>query len=213
VQRTNFTYSVQFPQGLTIGQMMISTTNRLQIDDRVTLGVQGQTARFANFGTSGLEIGSTGFTNGNVYNGATGTTLLRSNATVRGFVRAAGGITTQPPVTITGGTFPNTPTPSQTTSFTVAWPNSMPAGIFLPPDTPPPSDPPRPIAPGAYAELNVQSRSRVALRSGNYFFDSFNSEPQAQIFVDTSAGPIVIYTRNHRTSMVCARPNTRPGRA
>jgi hypothetical protein len=187
-------FEIAFPQGLTPAEVFMSATERFQGDDRVWLGELGSITHVASVGNAGLELGSQADARANVYN-AGGVTFLRSQARVRGFARAAGAITTQEPVFIDGGQQPNTPVPSTTTRWTVHWPAVLADGILLEPDQPPAGQPPLPIAPGGYGFIDVRSRSRVALSSGSYFFNSFNTEPQAEVFVDTSAGPIFIYTR------------------
>ncbi|HEY5962072.1 MAG TPA: hypothetical protein VIV60_36195, partial [Polyangiaceae bacterium] len=81
-------------------------------------------------------------------------------------------------------------------TWQVPWPSTVQSAILLGPDQPPTAQPPLSIAPGSYAGLNVQSRSRVALTTGTYFFDTFNTEPDAKVFVNTSSGPIFIYVRS-----------------
>jgi hypothetical protein len=186
---TTETFSVTTPQGISPANTFLSATNRLQVDDRNTLGTATTLETVANFGSNGLEIGSGGLTNANVYNAA-GTTFLRSQAHVRGFVKAAGAISTQEPVTVDGGRFPNSPTTATTTTWTVQWPSTDQGNVFVNPDGQ------QTLAPGAYGDVTVQSRAKLFLRSGTYFFRSFDSEPQAQILIDKTAGSIFIYVRN-----------------
>ncbi len=186
-------FSVTTPSGLGPADMFMSTTSRLQVDDRVVLGTSSVLESVANFGSAGFELGAQAVAHANVYS-AGGTTFLRSQSAVGGFVRAVGTIQTQPPVTI-GSQQPNTATASTPTLFTVAPPATTQPFLFLDVDQPPAGQPPRAIAPGAYAGLDVHSRSRVSLTAGTYFFDSFNTEPDAQVFIDTSSGPIFIYTK------------------
>ena len=188
------TFSVTTPAGIGPADMFMSTTGRLQIDDQAVLGTASKLENLANFGSAGFELGGLAVAHANVYNAA-GTTWLRSQSTVRGFVRGPGLIQTQPPVTVQGGQQPNTATASAVTSWTVTPPATQQSFIFLDVDQPPAAQPPMPIAPGAYAGIDVHSRSRVKLSAGTYFFDSFNTEPDAQVFLDTSAGSIFIYTK------------------
>jgi hypothetical protein len=48
-------------------------------------------------------------------------------------------------------------------------------------------------SPGSYGALDVRSRADLFLTAGNYFFNSFNVEPQGRIHVDKAAGPIQLY--------------------
>jgi len=81
-------FAVTTPSGLGPADMFMSTTSRLQIDDRVVLGTSSGLESVANFGSAGFELGAQAVAHANVYS-ASGTTLLRSRSTVSGFVRAA----------------------------------------------------------------------------------------------------------------------------
>ncbi|HEX2873525.1 MAG TPA: C-type lectin domain-containing protein [Polyangiaceae bacterium] len=192
---TTSTFSIQLPSGSGPRDVFMSTTERLQIDDQVVAGAAApsELERIANFGTGGLEIGSISDINADVLNGA-GPATLRSRAHVRGAVRAAGAITPPPqdPVFVDGGLFPNSPLSSGVTSWEVRFPTTNAGVVYRGPDL----TTPFPVKPGAYSSVDIQSRSRIKLESGTYYFDSFNSEPQAEILLDRSQGPIFIYVKN-----------------
>lgn len=57
---TTETFSVTTPQGIPPANTFLSATNRLQVDDRNTLGTATTLETIANFGSNGLEIGSAG---------------------------------------------------------------------------------------------------------------------------------------------------------
>ena len=124
---------------------------------------------------------------------STGRVFLRSSANVRGFVRSGSTITKQLGATVQGGEFPNSATPSTPTSWTINFPDTNQGDVFLPPNQT------RTLAPGSWGNLNVQSRSTVFLRHGSYYFQSLNTEPEARIMLDKSAGPIFIYVKNSYT--------------
>jgi hypothetical protein len=186
---TTDTLSIVLPTGIQPHQAFMSSSDRLQVDARVTLGTPNALEHVSNLGANGLELGSMGFAHANVYNAA-GPTNLRSQATVRGFVRAHGIIDAQEPVFVTGGRFPSTPVPATTFSWGITWPPSSLGDVIL---HQPPSD--RTLDPGRYGTLDIHNGSRVFLRSGTYYFQSFNSEPGSQVVVDKSQGPVVIYAR------------------
>jgi Cys-rich repeat protein len=56
------------------------------------------------------------------------------------------------------------------------------------------------LAPGAYGNLTINSRSTVSLKSGTYYFTSFSTEPQAKINLDETAGPVIIYVTGSLTA-------------
>lgn len=187
-------FSITIPEGVAPPDAFMTSTERLQVDDQVVLGTQQKLEAIGNIGTAGFELGSLAVANANVYNQA-GAAYLRSQSSIRGFLRTTGAVTTQPPVTVTGGTFPNSVVNSSTVTWQVPWPASVQPAISLDADQPPVAQPPLAVAPGSYAGFNLQPRARAALTAGTYFFDSFNTEPEAKVFIDTSSGPIFIYTR------------------
>jgi hypothetical protein len=185
------TFSVQLPAGSALRDVFMTTTDRLQLDDQIIAGEPAKLEQLANFGPGGLDIGSLADVSANVFNAA-GTTLLRSRSHVRGAVRAAGAITPQEPVFVDGGRFPNSTIASGVTSWQVSFPATNAGPVYRGPDLAAAF----PVLPGAYSGIDVQTRSRIKLSSGTYYLDSFNSEPQAEILLDRSSGPIFIYVKS-----------------
>jgi hypothetical protein len=174
------------PRGFALSTMFMSASDRLQLDDRVTLAQAGQLPALAGLGSSGVQVGAGGQVYGDVYSG--GGVLLRSSSHVYGSVRAAGSITGQDPVLVDGGATPNTAVPAATTTISVSFP-APEAGKIVGPDGPAVS-----IAPGSYESLVLRSRGRVRLQPGAYYFGTFNSEPQAEI--ELTGSPTTIYVKN-----------------
>jgi hypothetical protein len=52
------------------------------------------------------------------------------------------------------------------------------------------------LAPGNFGAVSIQSRAKVTLSAGTYYFDGLGVEPQAEIALNTSGGPVVIYVRD-----------------
>ncbi|HEY5955083.1 MAG TPA: hypothetical protein VIV60_00970, partial [Polyangiaceae bacterium] len=52
------TFSITVPEGITPPDTFLSSTERLQIDDQVTLGAQPQLEAIGNFGSGGFELGA-----------------------------------------------------------------------------------------------------------------------------------------------------------
>jgi hypothetical protein len=186
------TLSVMVPRGLPLSSAFISATQRLQIDDRVTLADPSQRPTVSSLGQAGAELGAGVVANTNVT--SVGNVTLRSAAHVLGAVTTAGQIITQNDVRIDGQRSTGATVAPQTTSWTVTFPSTAAATVIAGPD-----GPLTPVAPGAYGGLDVRSRGRVALRAGTYYLGYFNSEPQGQIQLDTSGGAIVIYVRDSFT--------------
>jgi hypothetical protein len=122
--------SITLPTVVAPQDAFMSSSQRMQIDARVVLGAASALEHVSNLGSLGLELGSIGFAHANLYNAA-GPTELRSQSTVRGFVRANGTIGKQPPVTIQGGEFQNTPVPATTLSWPITWPPSSTGDVIL----------------------------------------------------------------------------------
>jgi hypothetical protein len=183
------TFSITLPQSVAPVDSLLATTERLQVGDRVTLGESPAIKSVSNLGANGLELGASNLVHANVQNGG-GSTTVRISTRIRGFLRAVDPITKQNPVYVEGGEFPNTPVPDAVTQWTVDWPTVNRGNVYVGDDQVTALDP------GAYGTIDVRSRARVTLRSGTYFFESFASEPQAQLLLDKTNGPIFIYIRN-----------------
>jgi hypothetical protein len=180
--------TLTFPRGVPLSAVFLSASDRLQIDDRVTLGQSGQLPMVAGLGPSGAELGSGVQAFTNVTSGAS--LFLRSAAHIRGSVTAAGAITKQrADVVIDGQTVSNTPVSSQTTSFDVVFPGTTGGPVTVGPEGPLVS-----LTPGAYGSLDVRSRGKISLTTGTYYFDSFNTEPQGEI--QLNGAPIYLYVKN-----------------
>lgn len=108
-----------------------------------------------------------------------------------GAARAAGAIVEQEPVQVDGGTFEFVTVPETELSWSIQWPSEE-----EPLQTTGPDGPILPVAPGAYAGLQIYARGKVQLSTGTYYFGTLVSEPEAEILADTSLGPIFIYTRD-----------------
>lgn len=184
--------SITVPRGVPLSSAFISATQRLQIDDQVTLAQSGQLPTIASLGSGGAELGSKVFAYTNVVSLADVT--LRSSAHVVGSVTTAGRIHPQDGVIVDGARNEGAQVTPVTTSWTVNFPASSAATVVAGPD-----GPLTPIAPGAYGGIDVRSRGRVSLSAGTYFLGYFNTEPQAEIQLDTSRGAIFLYVRDSFT--------------
>lgn len=176
-----------YPRGQALASVFMSASDYLQVDDRVTLAQAGHLPIVAGLGSSGVVIGAGARAYSNVFSG--GPVALQASSHVYGFVKAAGKVTKQQTdVLVDGGITEYTPVPTASTSINVNFP---PAGT---PQTIGPDGPIVPLAPGSYASLDVRSRGRVSLKAGSYYFDTFNSEPQAE--VQLNGAPIYIYVKS-----------------
>jgi photosystem II stability/assembly factor-like uncharacterized protein len=122
-----------------------------------------------------------------------GPVTIGDRAIITGSVRSSSTITRNANggSVVTGGIFPN-----QTLNFppalvvTPAFPVRNNGNVTLNPGQT------SPIAPAAYNQVTIFSRATANLRAGNYFFNSFDLEPQAVLSLNQGAGPIEIQIRN-----------------
>ncbi|MES1188261.1 MAG: C-type lectin domain-containing protein, partial [Myxococcales bacterium] len=181
--------SVVIPRGSNIGDVMISSSDKVTIDDRSTLAKASKLSKVANLGTNTLELGAgvkayaDVFSVGNV-------SFLRSGSQIAGSLTTSGTILQQNNVTISGLVKTGTSIPPNETKWSVPWPTGVTNDISRAPDAPNFD-----IAPGSYDSIQVYSRATITLRSGTYFINSLVLEPQAHFRVDTSSGPVLIYVR------------------
>ena len=167
---------------------LLSASDSLVVDDRVTIGTTALEVAAA-FGTSTTtQIAAGVQAHANLTSRAP--VFMGSSATIFGFARSGSTITKQLGARVLGGEFPNAAITSVPTQWTVGFPDTNQGDVILDPDQT------RTLAPGAWGNLNVNSRATVFLRAGTYYFQSVNTEPQARIMLDKTAGAIFIYVRN-----------------
>ncbi|HEY3499403.1 MAG TPA: C-type lectin domain-containing protein, partial [Polyangiaceae bacterium] len=171
------------------------------MNDRVEVNLPGTLTNIAGLGTPGVEIGAGVKGHTNIFGG--GDVWVRSQARVEGFIRTPGLIRPQDAsVQLLGPLQPNTAVPTQTFSWTATFPtNPLPLSPVTGDVT---------LAPGGYVNLNVNG-GRAFLRSGVYFFETFNTEPNALVKIDNTAGPVVIYVRSQFTFKGPFVDEARPG--
>ena len=71
------TLNLTYPKRQSLSSVFLSASNRLQVDDRVTLAQAGEGALLAGLGSEGVEVGAGARVYGNLYGG--GSVLLRSS--------------------------------------------------------------------------------------------------------------------------------------
>ena len=171
------------------GATLLSASDSLIVDDRVTIGTASGLEIAAAFGTPITQIAAGVQAHANLTSKAS--VAMGSSARVFGFVRSGSTIDKQAGAQVNGGEFPGAATPSIATRWTVTFPDSHRGDVLLEPDQT------RTLAPGSWGNLIVKSRSKVFLSAGTYFFQTMvSTEPDAQILLDKSAGPIFIYVKS-----------------
>jgi hypothetical protein len=134
-----------------------------------TIGIQARTGDILSRGP--VTIGDRAFVDGNVRSAST--IHIGSGVVITGTVTPNRAITFPPPLVVAAN-FP----PTNVGSVSVS------PGQTLS------------IAPNSYNQVTVFSRATGLLRTGTYFFNSLDLEPQAVVSLSQSAGPIVLKVRN-----------------
>ena len=194
------TFTVLRPTGVNIDNTFMSATDHLSFFSQATIGQSGKTPALASFGgTTQTYLQSLARTYANVY--SVPNVQLDSSSRVDGFIRTRGTVTKQgvgtanAPV-VTGGEFPGVNVLPIVTSWSVTEPTTNAGDVFFPAVT---TIQNHTVPPGSYAAFNIHDRNRVFLSSGTYFFTSFNTEPLAEVWLNKTNGPIVIYVRDSFT--------------
>lgn len=173
--------------------VLISSTNRVQIDDGASLGASSSPVVVVGGDGAQSEFGSGVKVFGDIIGGSD--VLLRSQMQAYGNVRASGQVNKQDgSVVVTGTSVSGAVIPDTTTSWNIQWPEESGGNITLPPDTPN-----TPVAPGRYGSVIAYSRSTLTFSSGTYYLDTLTLEPQVNFRVDASGGPVEIYVGDAMT--------------
>jgi len=120
-----------------------------------------------------------------------GKVFLRERAHVHGNLTTAATVERQNATLIDGTKTENATLVFKPFDIVTAFPDVAQTAITIAPDRVVTT----PVAPGYYAGLTVNSRSTITLKTGSYFLDNFQIEPNATLRLDDSAGPIFIYIR------------------
>lgn len=159
--------------------------DRVTVSDSVTVTAGAAPSPVVSGGST--EIGANARV-GDVWSG--GNVTLRSNSSVTGNVTTGGTTARQLGSTVSGATFERAFVPQPSIAWAPSFPATNHGAVVLDPDSA------RAIAPGAYAQVSVASRSTLTLASGIYYFDSLDLEPSARVVLQ---GQVVIYVRTALT--------------
>ncbi len=188
---TDVPFVIKLPVGVHREEIGVGTTGGyLTLDDGVTV------VKDAGGFASVSSVSATNRTNlgvaaevQDVYTEATGIDL-RSNAHVHGTLKTAADFTAQAGAVVDGNTLQNTSLqPLESITWTASFPNTNQGSCSLEPDNT------EVIDPGSYGDIAVKSRSHLKIRSGTYYFNSLSFEPQAELDIANTAGPVFIYIR------------------
>jgi DNA-binding protein YbaB len=177
------------PKAITSSAGCLWAHGSLQIADRVKIKKQdGTYAPVVNAGSTTTNVGVEAQT-GDVWSRSP--VVLRDRASVNGNLRTMSTLTRQSQTVVTGTITENgfiLRIPKLTLAVTFPGTNQGPVPVE--PDTT------KTLAPGAFADVAVQSRATLFLSKGTYYFNNWTVEPQAKISCTSTSGQITIYVKN-----------------
>ncbi len=186
------TLTIPVPQGLTPEDVVLTGTSSLAIGNGVAVENDiGTFGTVANLGSGGTNVGVSSQIGvvkvGNVV--SEGSVFLANHAVVNGSVQTGGTLTEQQGAIITGTVTKQPVLTDASRQVTITFPTNAPAVTLQPGAS-------QTLAPGAYGSVTVNSRATLSLSAGTYLFASLDTEPQATLNLNESAGPIIIYLEN-----------------
>jgi hypothetical protein len=175
-----------YPTCLDRSAACVQTAQSLTVADSaiVESGAQGGSA-LVNTGGDAIQIG-VGATVGDLV--SVGPVTLADRATVNGLIQTRSTVQWGNDVLVTGpiATEANLNLPPAIDLSDVVFPADTQGDVNVWPDGQ------AALPPGSYARVTVYSRSELRLSSGTYYFRDLDLEPQGQLVLDESAGPVVI---------------------
>ncbi len=189
--------SLQTPNGLALGSVALDASQALKVGDRSKVVGTNlvPNAAIVNLGNTQTQLGVDSYV-GDVWTSAP--LFMQERAIINGVLRTTSTVNSQNGTQIRGGTQKLTTfSPSQYLQWNVT--------PF--PTAPPTTDASGSVLPGRYGTLRVQPGSAVTLHSGVYTLDGLDLESSANMQLDQSAGPVVLYSfiRNIPRKPQCPR--------
>jgi DNA-binding protein YbaB len=136
--------------------------------------------------TLGVELEA-----GNVF--SKGAVTLRDRVKIHGFIRTSGTLTKGNGDVIDGPEIQNTTLNLPKLALTVPFPASPIGTIEVD------ADKQQTAGPGYYSKLKLQPRAQAFLRSGVYYFNEVLLEPDSKVWLDQTAGPVIVYVKTSFT--------------
>ena len=178
-------FALQLPLATALTDVAVDAAAGLSVGDRAQIpGQNSGSAPLVEAGAAPTDIGTDAQT-GSIM--SVGVITLRDRARVNGDATSSSTINGNG-ATITGAQRQNTPIALDRYSWSVTFPQSS-VNVSVSPNTT------RTLAAGVYSDVHVFSGSTISLQAGVYFADSLTIEPQAQVALNTTNGPIFIYVR------------------
>lgn len=185
-------FSIAMPNDMLPQSTAVWASQRLRLADRVLVRSKGdRMGRVVNVGQELTELGVEAKT-GNIWAGQDLT--LRNRASVEGNAVVAARLTKHHGAVVTGLARENTPlTPLKVSTWEPVLPSQTLGDANLEPGGS------RVLPPGGYRQANIKPRATLSLSAGTYVFDTLTIEPQANLAIDDSAGPVMVYVNSQLT--------------
>ncbi len=180
--------SLAVPSGSDFRATALGANGTLKLGDRavVSSGASGFGA-VSNAGTTLADFGVTSHA-GNVV--STSNVLLHDRSIVTGSVTSSSNVTLSNGVVVTGTVKQNVAFPgSDVTAWHITFTQSTQNVVLTAGQS-------SALAPGAFSHVTVNASAKLTLRSGSYYIDQLDLEPQGTITLDQSNGPIFVYTQS-----------------
>lgn len=184
---TQLRISIPVPSGSDFRRTALGSSGTLQIGDRAS--IKAASGGFAAMSNTGIVLSDVGVESqvGDVTSVAR--VSLHDRARVTGSVVSGDTVAQGSGVTVTGSVTMNQAfAPPDVAAWRIQFPSSSQNITLLQGQS-------ANLAPGAYSHVTVNSSAHITLRSGTYFLDQLDLEPQAAVTLDESAGPIFIYVQ------------------
>jgi hypothetical protein len=172
--------------------LVIYAKGQLKLDDRVKVLGQGCTGygSIGNTGTVETNLGVEVQT-GDVLSRAV--VVLRDRAHVHGFIRTTNVIQPGSGTVVDGAEEESAVVVLPDLTLNVTFPTSSQGTIELEPNQQ------QTALPGYYNNLHPKTGAQVFLSSGTYYFNTLFLEPGSKVWINASAGPVVIWVKNSFT--------------
>ncbi len=175
--------------GSGLHQLVLYANGLLKLNDRVKVKTQN-CADWATVGNAGLVETNIGVETdvGNILSRAR--VVVRDRGRVHGFIRTSNVLEPHNLTEIDGPVVEHTPVVLPMLALDVQFPGSTQGTIEPEPDQQ------QSAGPGYYNKLHAKSRAQVFLSSGVYYFNEFLLEPDSKLWLEQSAGPVILYVKN-----------------
>jgi hypothetical protein len=193
------TLNLIVPAGTDVGSFVVAANASLTLDDRAAVA-----GPISNVGSAGTRIGADA-TVAAVFSQSTLT--VGDRTTISGAVNTTGPIQASPSSHIAGPVNTHAVlTPARVRTLNVLFPAADTPDLIVAPDLV------TSAGPGRYGTVTINTRARLKLRTGTYYVESLDVEPQGVLDLDEQNGAVVIYTNQpfiYRGSVVsnAAGPN------